>query len=277
MRRLGEGLALLRSALSTNRPMRLALWWQLALLAGGAFALPFDRRVVLGLSPWVKPMKFEVSVIVYLLTIALMLYGLRWHRSEQDGAGLPRLRRWLSIGFAVAMTVENTTIALQSARGVRSHMNYTSLLNGVLFGLMGVFIVVNTVLVAWLLVLWFAARARTPPAVTWGVRLGLLTLLLGSVEGFVMVQHGGHTVGGNDGLAGLYFLNWSRGHGDLRVAHFFALHALQVFPLAGLLFAGTRLKQVAQVLATWLFATFYVGGVWWLFAEAMHGRPLLHS
>ena len=93
------------------------------------------------------------------------------------------------------MTVENTVVALQSGRGVRSHMNYTSPLNGVLFGLMGIFIVVNTVLVAWLLILWCAAHVRTANAVTWGVRLGLLTLLLGSLEGFLMVQHGGHTIG----------------------------------------------------------------------------------
>ncbi len=272
---LRQGWTLLAASLESYRPMRLALWWQVILLAGGLLAMPFDHRVILGLNPWIKPMKFEISVIIYLLTVTLMLYGLRWHWSETDGAGLPRSRRWLSIGFALAMTIENTVIALQSGRGVRSHMNYTSMLNGVLFGLMGVFIVVNTVLAAWLLVLWCAARVRTPGAVTWGVRLGLLTLLLGSIEGYIMVQHGGHTIGAHEGLAGLPFVNWSRGYGDLRVAHFFALHALQVFPLAGLLFARTRLRQVQQVLGTWLFATAYLCGVWWMFAEAMHGQPLL--
>ena len=277
MKLLRQGWGVLRAAMVTNRPMRLALWWQMILLAVSVVAMPFDRRCILGLNPWVKPMKFEISVIVYLLTVVLMLYGLRWHRSETDGKGLPLLRQWLSIGFALAMTVENTVIALQSGRGVRSHMNYTSALNGVLFSLMGLFIVVNTVLVAWLLVLWFAARVRTVAAVTWGVRLGLVTLLLGSVEGFVMVQHGGHTVGAKDGLAGLYFLDWSRGYGDLRVAHFFALHALQVFPLSGLLLASTRLRQSMQVIAIWLFAAAYLSGVGWLFSEALQGRPLLQN
>ena len=70
-----NGRALLRSSLETNRPMRLALLWQLVLLAVSLLAMPFDNRVILGLNPWVKPMKFEISVIIYLLTITPMLYG----------------------------------------------------------------------------------------------------------------------------------------------------------------------------------------------------------
>ncbi len=61
----------------------------------------------------------------------------------------------------------------------------------------------------------------------------------------------------------------------LRVAHFFALHALQVLPLAGLFLSRVRLSQATQVVALFLFAAAYTGGVWWLFASAMHGRPLL--
>ena len=76
-------------------------------------------------------------------------------------------------------------------------------------------------------------------------------------------------------MGGLPFLDWSRGHGDLRVAHFFALHALQVFPLAGISLARTRLRQYQQVLGTCLFAAAYAGAVWWMFAEAMRGHPLL--
>lgn len=270
-----DGWNLLNAALRASRALQVALAWQIVLLLSGALAMPFDHRLILGLNPWIKPMKFEISVIIYLLTIALLLYGLRWHRSAEDGRAFPKVRNLLGWGFAAAMTVENTVIALQSFRGVRSHMNYTSALNASLFALMGNFIVVNTVLVAALFALWFLPEVRTPPAVTWGVRLGLLMLLLGSAEGALMVGHGGHTVGAADGLAGLPFLNWSRGHGDLRVAHFFALHALQVLPLAGLLLSRVRMPVRLQVASLFAFAAAYTGGVWWMFAAAMHGRPLL--
>lgn len=99
-------------------------------------------------------------------------------------------------------------------------MNYTTPLNGLIFAVMGQLILLNTVAAACLLWMWFAGEVRTPAALTWGVRLGLLMLLVGSLEGVLIVLHGAHTVCANDGLAGLPFLNWSREHGDLRVAHF---------------------------------------------------------
>lgn len=90
-----------------------------------------------------------------------------------------------------------------------------------------------------------------------------------------MVANGGHTVGAADGLAGLTFVNWSTGHGDLRIAHFFAIHALQIFPLVGLALASTRLRTDVQVGGVFGFAVVYFGLVWWLFAEAMRGIPLV--
>lgn len=177
--------------------------------------------------------------------------------------------------FAAAMTVENTLIALQSARGVRSHMNYSTPLNGLIFGLMGQFILLNTAAAAWLLWMWCAGEVRTPAVVTWGVRLGLFCLLAGSVEGALIVVHGSHTVGARDGLPGLPFVNWSRRHGDLRVAHFFALHALQLMPLAGVLLSWTSLRRAVQLAYLFLFAGLYAGGVWLLFRQAVYAYPVL--
>ena len=261
--------SVLRTALRENFAMRLGLYIQLALLLFSIVALPFDHRVILGLNPWIKPMKFEISVIIYLLTITLMLYGL-----GRDGAWR-RTRLWLGWGFMLCMAVENGIIAEQSLRGVRSHMNFSTVLDAILFAVMGLFIALNTVLVAVLLVFWCFARTRTEPAVTWGVRLGLLMLLLGSVEGVYMVQHGAHTLGAKDGTPGLPFLNWSRGYGDLRVAHFFALHSLQLLPLIGLALTRTRWRPPVQVTALCLFTVLYVSGLWWLFREAMNSQPFI--
>ena len=92
-----------------------------------------------------------------------------------------------------------------------------------------------------------------------------------------MVLHGAHTVGAADGSAGLPFVNWSTRYGDLRIAHFFALHALQLFPLAGMALAATRWKVRAQKVALVGFCLVYVAGMWWLFAEAMKGLALVRG
>jgi hypothetical protein len=64
-----------------------------------------------------------------------------------------------------------------------------------------------------------------------------------------MVIHGSHTIGAPDGSTGLFFLNCSRQHGDLRIAHFFAIHALQALPLLGWLLARTALPQRTQLMS----------------------------
>ena len=40
-----------------------------------------------------------------------------------------------------------------------------------------------------------------------------------------------HTVGAADGAKGIPFFNWSISYGDLRIAHFIGMHALQILPL----------------------------------------------
>jgi hypothetical protein len=250
-------------ALQGNRGLAWGVWWNIGLLVLSLAAMPFDGRKILGLNPWIKPMKFDISVILFLATIAVLLWAL--------GEGWETSKAWIGWGIGISMIVEDSVIALQSLRGVRSHMNFTTTLNGALFGVMGLAILISSLLSIWLLVLWCRTDAGLPPAVVWGIRLGLLMLLAASIEGVRMVGYGSHTVGAPDGGPGLAFVNWSTTFGDMRVAHFFALHALQIFPLAGLLLARTSARPAAQVGAL----VVYVVAVWWMFAEAMRAIPLV--
>jgi len=256
-----------------NRGIMLGVRWNVALLVLSVAALPFDHRRILGLNPWVKPIKFEISVIIFLLSMGALLAALG-RRGEW-----PRTRRWMAWGFGVAMIVENTIIAMQSLRGVRSHMNIATVFDGVAFGVMGVFIAFNTVLVGLLLALYLRTAAREgtglPHAVTWSIGLGLAVMLAGSFEGvFMIVRYWGHTVGAKDGGPGLPFVNWSTQHGDMRVAHFFALHALQAFVLAGWGMSRVRVKTWMQSAVTVGFAVVYSGVVWVLFQQAVRGEAL---
>ena len=253
-----------------NRGIVFGVWWNIALLVLSLAALPFDHRTILGLNPWIKPIKFEISIIVFLLTMGALLGAL-----GRLGAW-PQTRLWLAWAFGAAMAAENTVIAMQSLRGVRSHMNYTTLFNSLSFAAMGVFVAINTVALAVLLVLYLRTNTGLPRALSWAIVLGLGLILAGSLEGGMMITHfNAHTVGAEDGGAGLPFVNWSTGHGDLRVAHFFALHALQAFLLIGWLLSRAPIAGWMQTAAVVLFALVYTAFVWLLFEQAIRGEPHL--
>lgn len=77
-----------------------------------------------------------------------------------------------------------------------------------------------------------------------------------------------HTVGAPDGGGGLRFLNWYRTNGDLRVAHFIGMHALQVLPLM----AFYVLKNTKAV---FVFSGLYLLLAVWVLVQALQGKPFL--
>ena len=207
----------------TNRLLAFAGWFNVVLLAGSLVGLAVDSRQVLGINPWIKPIKFEISVILFVWTLAWIL---------EHAPAPPGPKRRISWLITVAMVVEMTVVVTQAARGTLSHFNHATPLDDAAFGVMGLFIVVNTLAVAWTLYLYRAEPALAP-AITWGVRLGLVLFLMASLEGFIMIRNQAHTVGAPDGGPGLPFVNWSTQFGDLRPAHFTGMHGIQILPLAG--------------------------------------------
>ena len=85
---------------------------------------------------------------------------------------------------------------------------------------------------------------------------------------------GAHTVGGPDGGPGLPGVGWSTRHGDLRVPHFFGLHAIQALPLFALLLGRRPSPRNASMVqaAALLYALLFV----FLLVEARMGIPLLN-
>lgn len=241
-------------------------WLHLAVLLACLLLWPLDERVVTGLNVWVKPAKFSLSILLYAWTLA-------WLLADVPAAGQRPARRIGRLA-AVSMVVEMACILLQAARGTTSHFNIGSGFDIAVFKLMGVFIMVNTAAIVWALVLVVRHRPFGSVAWVWGIRLGLLVFLVGSVVGGVMAQRLAHTVGAADGGAGLPILGWSTRHGDLRAAHFLGLHAIQVLPLAGWLLGRRGLRRSAQGLTIGAVTLLYAGTVAWLFWHAMQGLPL---
>lgn len=228
-----------------------------------------DQRTVLGENAWIKPVKFALSAAVFCLTMA-------WYIGRLHGS--PRWKGTLSGLMGGVMTLEVILIALQAARGTTSHFNQTSLFNGMVFTLMGLLILVNTLAVIAVARRFFQAEnldsgLAASPGLLWGARLGLIIFLLGSVVGGVMSGLNRHSVGMVDGGPGLPLLGWNTQAGDLRIAHFMGLHALQALPLAAwMLGHSATLRGRGPVLAV---GSLYFLAFNLLFAQAMAGRPLL--
>lgn len=251
-----------------NRVLAVLGWLHLLTFAVLAVVAPFDSRTILGLNPWVKPLKFLISIAAYVWTLAWL---------TRYVSGYVRSVRIISWGTALVFVGEMVCVIMQSARGTTSHFNADSAFDGAVFSLMGFLIAVNTVFVLVALILFLKPTERPAPAYLWGIRLGLLLFFLGSIEGAAMVSNGAHTVGAPDGGAGLPFVNWSTSAGDLRVAHFLAFHALQLLPLAGFALSCHKPEWPAgrQTAFVVLLAVLYAAGVSLIFWQAMRGRPLL--
>ena len=235
-----------------------------AVLAVVLVIAPFDDRTVLGLNPWIKPSKFLVSVAIYVQTVAWFLDYLR------DGRWV---RRTISGGVAGVMVLEIACIVMQSTRGVRSHFTDETAFDQIVFGLMGLGIAVNTLLLTMLGLLLLVRYTALPRPYLWAVRFGVLLILLGSADGFVMIANGAHAVGVPDGGADLPYVNWSAEAGDFRIVHGLGLHGFQILPLVvfGMSRARTGLTERAQAGLVFGFAPAYVAIGAVVFLQVMTG------
>jgi hypothetical protein len=228
-----------------------------------------DGRMILGRNVWTKPWKFAASIAIFTATMGWLLPSLSLTN---------RVERLATYSIGVAMATEIALISTQAARAVPSHFNRATALDTGIFALMGVTITISTVVVAY--VLWWIIRCPPDlePAYLWGIRLGLFVFVVASLEGFLMIARGGHGVGTPAGGPGLPLLNWGLTGGDLRIAHFVGLHALQVLPLTGYVavrWTDSSTRRSLGVVGT--VAALYGSLVGATFVWALPGNPLLSS
>lgn len=253
-----------------SRHRGLAAVGLLNMVAATAFLLlmQVDDTTVSGVNRWVKPLKFGFSTGLYLWTVAWFLPSLRVGRGTTSAIG------WIIAGL---LFFENILIFAQAIRGTRSHFNFDTAMDGGIFGLMGILIILNSLMLV-ILTLFFVFRAGDAPRPwIWSIRIGLFILLLGSAEGGFMIANGGHSVGADDGGPGMAVVHWNTSAGDLRVAHLVGLHAVQVIPLVAFLFGRSRLSTRRQLAVVFAFSAGYVTLGIVLFWQAIEGRPLLGS
>jgi len=238
------------------------------LLAVCIVLLFIDDRSILGINPWIKPAKFCMSIAIFLWTIA-------WFMPYAKGPSW--ILMVISVGISVAMITEIVCIMMQSARGTTSHFNNDTAFDAAVFSTMGIMILLSSLLSFVMLILLLRANPDLPPAYLWGIRLGFIIFLLGSAEAGFLLGNNAHTVGAPDGGAGLPFINWSREHGDLRIAHFVLLHGLQVLPVFGWLVHKFQMPSqvTGQVSATVALFLLYTALGAFVLVQALRGKPLI--
>ena len=248
-------------------------------------ALMIDERTLLGINVWIKPLKFQLALFVYLLTLAVFA---RWLPA---GATESRTYRVYSAAVVLAVVIEMIWIGGAAANGVESHFNMETPLMAVAYPIMGglaVFLTTPTLLYGWLF--WRDDQSRLDPVVRQSLAIGLvLTFFLTvAVAGYMSgmgtaatmgyeTAQSGHFVGGNLSDAEAYpLMGWAKDGGDLRVAHFFASHAMHFIPAFGVLASRTLPARAGRV-SVYGFSLLFIGFVVFTFVEALMGMSFLSS
>ena len=263
--------------LDANDPLLSRLGWALMLAVPVFAAMAFFASGAAHsvnpnalINPWIKPIKFSLSFSTFASTLSLLLLALQ----------IPRWQLKLArLTMAVSVALEIFSLGAQAWRSAYPQAGHP-LLDGALAQLTNSMVMVNTAIVCWMLFLFCANRVRTAlvdrPMVS-AIRYSMVIFLAGNAIGGYMLARGSHTVGTSDGGPGLPFVNWSIIAGDLRIAHFIAIHAIQIVPLFAYILAQmTPIPAIKQrriaIAALAIVVSAAVGAT---FVQAALGHPLL--
>jgi hypothetical protein len=246
-----------------KRRNQLLYFFSLICLLGAIVCLAmifFSDTIVLGINAWYKPMKFFLSTVFFSCTMG-------WFMHYLNRPLHTILYSWTLI---LTLTFELVYITLRAAQGLLSHFNISTSFNALMFNLMGVAITIITLWTGYVAFLfWKRSFPQLSQTYLWGIRFGLVLFVVYAFSGGMMAARLSHTVGSvMDTTQGLPLLNWSRESGDLRIAHFFGMHALQILPLLG--FYVTRTKQ--EII---LLSLIYAAAVTALLFQALNALPLV--
>lgn len=230
---------------SWHRPLMFVAALMVICSVVGVVGLFLDPRQILGAPAWMKPLKFSLSILIYVVTWAWLL------------AHLPTWRRVTHIMgtvIAITVTVEQLAIVWAAATGTTSHFNVSDGVHTAIWATMAA--AITTLYLSTFVTSTAVFFLRLPtPSLTYAVRAGVILALAGIGIAFLMTGPtpdqlttprgivGSHTVGSADGGPGLPLLGWSTTAGDYRVAHFVGMHALQILPLLAIALraAGRRI------------------------------------
>ena len=215
---------------------------------------------VYNVSAWYKPFKFALSTFLFAWAMA-------WYCHYLPSFNI-KMYNWSVI---ILLGFEIVYIAMQAGRGQLSHYNVSTPMYAMLYSMMALAATLVTIYTAYVGILFFAHDFPTlPNYYLWAIRLGIIIFVVFSFEGFVMGGRLTHTIGGEDGGAGIPLLNWSTKYGDPRIAHFIGMHALQVLPIVSYYLFKNMKATIAFSILYGLLAVFTL-------VQALQGKPFFKA
>jgi hypothetical protein len=212
---------------------------------------------VYGVNAWYKPFKFAFSTLTFAWAMAWYCYYL-----PNFNVNLFNWSIIVLLGFEIAY------IALQAGRGQLSHYNLSTPVYSVLFSMMALAASAVTIYTAYVGYLFFSnSFPELPTYYVWAIRLSIILFVIFSFEGFAMGSRLSHTVGAPNDNSNLFILGWSKTVGDLRVAHFIGMHALQVLPVLSFYVLKNTKLTIAVAIVYGLLALLTL-------LQALKGKPL---
>lgn len=213
-----------------------------------------------GVNIWYKPFKFAVSLGIYSWTMG-------WYCSYLTNFNVSMFN-WTVV---ILWSFEILYIAFQAARGQQSHYNLSTPIYSILYAAMALAATIITIYTAYIGWLFFKdSFPNLPDYYVWAIRLGILLFVVFSFEGFAMGSRLNHSVGAMNDNSNWFIMGWSKTVGDLRVAHFIGMHALQVLPWASYYVIKNTKLTIGLAIIYGFLALFTLFQAW-------QGRPLIKT
>jgi hypothetical protein len=212
---------------------------------------------VYGVNSWYKPFKFAFSTLTFAWAMAWYCFYL-----PNFNASLFNWTVIILLGFEIAY------IALQAGRGQLSHYNQSTPVYAALFSMMALAASAVTIYTAYVGYLFFSnSFPELPTYYVWAIRLSIVLFVVFSFEGFAMGSRLSHNVGAANDNSNLLIVGWSKTFGDLRVAHFIGMHALQIIPIVSYYLLKNTKLTIALVIGYGFLALLTL-------IQALKGKPL---
>lgn len=245
--------------------------------------LIIDKRI-LNYSPiWLKPLKFAVSSIIYAVTL---IYLVNFIPNQ-------KFLKIANMLTSYGLIIELIIIYLQAYRGRMSHFNFQTLEDMILFQIMAIAIVI--VWVSLLVYIWgFISLDSNENILIPAIRFGLIITFISMGLAFTMTRPsqddlkkaeenkgpigltmGSHSVNEIDETKRLPLTSWAKTGGDLRIAHFLGLHAIQILIFLGLLLNQIKFNYSSGLWIVIATGILYSGLVLFTLQQALKGIPLI--
>lgn len=229
-----------------------------------AFAILFlvftktSNTQVYNVNAWYKPFKFAFSTFLFCSSLAWYCHYLKNFNTN--------LFNWVVI---ILLGFEIIYIAIMASKGKTSHYNTSTPFYAAMFFLMALAASIVTLYTAYVGILFFKQSfPDLPNYYVWAIRLSIIIFVIFSFEGFAMGSRLSHSIGIENDNSNLFIVGWSKTVGDLRVAHFIGMHALQVIPIISYYLLKNSKATVCVAILYFILALHTL-------LQALNGKPFI--